>query len=167
MNKLLESCVENNNFNIMTDEDVMNLTQEEFGSVFGHESFLARMFEMESMFETIKYIDKIELFTLVYFWYSTNYGLKHEKEYVNDLSVDLWKRVWQDLGQYIMCGWPALNQLKEMVKSKTERAKSANMQGQPRALTKDEKLELMAVIDTRIELIRVGLKNDGIEYSEY
>ena len=164
LQEVLKLCVENNNFNVMTDENIMSLTHEEFGSVFGHESFLARMFEMESIFETIKYCDEIDMFTLVYFWYSTNLGLELEKEYANNLSVDLWTSVWQDLGQYIQCGWPALKQMLETTKSKTERAKSANMQGWPRPITKAEKFGILSVIDTRIESIREGLKRDNKEF---
>jgi len=92
----------------------------------------------------------------------TNLGLKLEVKYVKNLEFDLWTRVWQDLGQYVKCGWPALKELKK--RPKEERKKSANMQGWSRQLTETERMEVFIVMNNRIWAIRKGLKNDGEEY---
>jgi len=158
-NKVLDNCENKNDFSELTDEFILDLTQEEFKSVFGWESFMARLFEMERFRELDKYLDQIDLFTLVYFWYSTCLGCNLEKEYTNEPLVDLWYAVWQDLGQYVQCGWKAMKNLKNS--PKRERG---NMQGQSRKLSKTEKLRILDIIDKRIQSIRNGLKRDNEEF---
>ena len=157
--EILNICTENNDFSVMTDEEILNLTNEEFGSVFGWESFMARLFEMERFRELDKYLDQIDLFTLVYFWYSTNLGLELEVKYVKNLEFKLWERVWQELGQYVKCGWPAVKFMKD-----TPKKERGNMDGQKRYLTETERMEVFIVMNNRIWAIRKGLKNDGEEY---
>jgi len=157
LTELINACREKNDYLDMTDKDILNLTLEEFDYISGDESFMARLFMMENMGEIKKFIDKVEIFALVYFWYSTNLGLKWEDKYVKDLSIDLFNRVWQHLGQYVTCGWPALKRAQKEGNS----GRMSNMDGQPRQITMEEKCELIDEIAHRISIIRENL---GEEY---
>ena len=148
-----------NELNYMRDQDILNLTQEEFDKFYGDESFLARLFQMEDIREIKKFMKTKSMFTMIYFWYSTDLGLSLEEKYVKDLSIDLYKRVWQELGQYVKCGWPAVKFMKD-----TPKKERGNMDGQKRYLTETERMEVFIVMNNRIWAIRKGLKNDGEEY---
>ena len=159
MKNLIKRCEENNDFSDMTDQNILEMTAEEFESLMGWESFMARLFEMKRFRELDKYIDQIDLFQLVYFWYSTNLGTELEEKYVKNLEFNMYERVWQELGQYVRCGWQAMKYMKESPKEQR-----GNMRGQKRYLTEAERMEVFTVMNNRIWIIRKNLKNEGKEY---
>jgi len=158
--KELKELMELNDFSGLTDQDILNLTQEEFEKISGWESFKARLFIMDDIKGIKEFIKPQDMFGLVYFWYSTDLGLSLEEKYVKDLSIDLYKRVWQELGQYVGCGWLALKRAQKEGNS----GRMSNMGGWPRLMGIKESNEIIDEIARRINIIR---ENMGSDYENF
>jgi len=145
-----------NEFEGLSDQDILNLTTEEFVNNLMHEGFMFRIFEMNDVSELTRFIDELKMFQMIYCWYSTNLGIDEETKHVKDLSMDMFSNVWQNLGQYVQCNWKYVKFVKDNKKSER-----GNMLGWTRKISRNEKIEILFEIARRIKLIKsaVGVEN--------